>query len=147
MKIITRKVEKQPLTVTIEYPVLDETVKSLIKRVRQFDLCFVGKENDNDVRIELSNVYYIENVERKVFLYTKDSTYRLNEQMTDILTNTETTELVRISRTCILNIMHLREIRQIKNSHLEATLDNGEKIIVSRKYLKNLKDAFRGNKA
>ena len=53
------------------------------------------------------------------------------------------TDLVRISRTCFMNVSHLKEIMQIKNSHLEAVLDNGEKLIVSRKYLKDIKKIFR----
>ena len=53
------------------------------------------------------------------------------------------TDLVRISRTCFMNVSHLKEIMQIKNSHLEALLDNDEKLIVSRKYLKDIKKIFR----
>ena len=53
------------------------------------------------------------------------------------------TDLVRISRTCIMNTDHLKEIRQVKNSHLEAVLDNDEMLIVSRKYLKDIKKAFQ----
>ena len=44
------------------------------------------------------------------------------------------TELVRVSRTCIMNTEHLKEMKQIKNSHLEAIMDNDEKIIIKEKY-------------
>ena len=53
------------------------------------------------------------------------------------------TGLVRISRTCIMNTDYLREIRQIRNSHLEAVMDNDEKLIVSRKYLPEIKKIFK----
>lgn len=39
-----------------------------------------------------------------------------------------------------------QEIRQIKNSHLEAVLDNEEKIIVSRKYLPDIKKLFTSSR-
>ena len=52
-------------------------------------------------------------------------------------------DLVRVSRTCIINTDHLQEIGQLKNSRLEATMDNNEKIIVSRKYLWEIKNVFR----
>lgn len=42
-----------------------------------------------------------------------------------------------------MNVSHLTEIKQLKNSHLEATLDNGEKLIVSRKYLRDIKRRFK----
>ena len=41
-----------------------------------------------------------------------------------------------------MNTSHLTGIRQLKNSHLEAMLDNGEKLIVSRKYLRDIKQRF-----
>jgi len=42
-----------------------------------------------------------------------------------------------------MNSDHLKEIRQIRNSHLEAVMDNDEKLIVSRKYLPDIKKIFK----
>ena len=93
--------------------------------------------------IDISDIYYIENVERKIFLYSRKDVFRYDGSMSDIDSSIAETDLVRISRTCFMNVSHLKEIMQIKNSHLEALLDNGEKLIVSRKYLKDIKKIFR----
>ena len=142
MQIVTRQVEDKPLTVTIEYPEYTESVKGLIKRIRSLDLSFSALSDDRQIRIALSDVYYLENVDRKVFLYTHGDVYRLDASMTEIDRITEDSDLVRISRTCVMNTAHLTEIRQLKNSHLEAMLDNGERLIVSRKYLRDIKRRF-----
>ena len=142
MQIVTRQVEDKPLTVTIEYPEYTESVKGLIKRIRSLDLSFSAFSDDRQIRIALSDVYYLENVDRKVFLYTHGDVYRLDTSMTEIDRITEDSDLVRISRTCVMNTAHLTEIRQLKNSHLEAMLDNGERLIVSRKYLRDIKRRF-----
>ena len=107
------------------------------------DLSFVGRSDDRSVSIGISDIYYIENVERKLFLYTKDEVFRLDGTMPDIESGIIDTGIVRISRTCIMNTDKLREIKQIRNSHLEAVLDNDEKLIVSRKYLPDIKKVFR----
>ena len=70
MQIVTRQVEDKPLTVTIEYPEYTESVKGLIKRIRSLDLSFSAFLDDRQIRIALSDVYYLENVDRKVFLFT-----------------------------------------------------------------------------
>ncbi len=88
-------------------------------------------------------MYYIENVDRKLFIYTIKDVYRLEASMQEIEKMTADTDLVRISRTCIINTDHLKEIKQVKNSRLEAVLDNGEMLIVSRKYLQDIKKVFR----
>ena len=142
MQIVTRQVEDKPLTVTIEYPEYTESVKGLIKRIRSLDLSFSAFSDDRQIRIALSDVYYLENVDRKVFLYTHGDVYRLDASMTEIDKITEDSDLVRISRTCVMNTAHLTEIRQLKNSHPEAMLDNGERLIVSRKYLRDIKRRF-----
>lgn len=142
MQIVTRQVEGKPLTVTIEYPEYTEPVKGLIKKIRSLDVSFSAFSDDRQMRIALPDVYYLENVDRKVFLYTRDDVFRLDASMTELEGIAEDTELVRISRTCVMNTSHLTDIRQLKNSHLEATLDNGERLIVSRKYLRDIKRRF-----
>ena len=142
MEIITRQVDNKPLTVTIEYPEYTGSVKGLIRKIESLDVSFSVTAEDRQMRIARSDVYYLEIVDRKAFLYTEKDVFRLDASMQEILNLTVDSDLVRISRTCIMNTSHLTEIRQLKNSHLEATLDNGEKLIVSRKYLRDIKRRF-----
>ena len=143
MRVEQRQVKDQPLTVIIEYPEYENSVDNLIRKIKNMNISFTGRSDGKTVSIDISAIYYIENVERKIFLYSKKDIYRYDGSMTDIDSAIVDTDLVRISRTCFMNASHLREIMQIKNSHLEAVLDNGEKLIVSRKYLKDIKKIFR----
>lgn len=143
MRVEQRQVKDQPLTVIVEYPEYDRTVDSLIKKIKNMSISFTGKSDGKTVSIDMSSVYYIENVERKIFIYTGNEVYRYDGSMSDIDDAIVDTDIVRISRTCFMNAGHLKEIMQIKNSHLEAVLDNDEKLIVSRKYLKDIKRIFR----
>ena len=143
MRVEKRQVKDQPLTVIIEYPEYDSSVDSLVRKIENMSISFTGKTEGKTVSIDLSDIYYIENVERKIFLYTKSDVYRYDGSMSDIETSMDGTDLARISRTCFMNVSHLKEIMQIRNSHLEAVLDNDEKLIVSRKYLQEIKKIFR----
>ena len=143
MRIEKRQVEGQPLTVIIEYPEWNESVDSLVRKIGRMDLSLVGKTDDGSVNVSISDIYYIENVERKLFLYTKDEVFRFDGTMADIESRIYETGLVRISRTCIMNTEYLTQIRQIRNSHLEAVMENGEILIVSRKYLPDIKRIFK----
>ena len=142
MRIIKRQVEEQPLTVIIEYPKWESAVERLVQKIESINVRFQGRLEDKAVSIDASDVYYLENVERKVFLYAKEQVYRYDGNMAELEGKLAGTEFVRISRTCIMNAEHLRELKQIKNSHLEAVLDNGEKLIVFRKYLQDVKKLF-----
>lgn len=113
---------------------MDKAVERVIQKVKHIDIYFVGKMDDKSTKIDISDVYYFENVERKLFLYTKKEVFRFDGTMADIEEMIEDTELVRVSRTCIMNTEHLKEMKQIKNSHLEAIMDNDEKIIIKENY-------------
>lgn len=143
MQIITRQVKDRPLTVTIEYPEYNDFVAGLIRKIETTDIRFSAGVDGKQLKIGISDVYYIENVDRKLFIYTIKDVYRLEASMQEIEKMTADTDLVRISRTCIINTDHLKEIKQVKNSRLEAVLDNGEMLIVSRKYLQDIKKVFR----
>ena len=142
MQIITRQTEGKPLTVTIEYPEFTEPVKRLIKRIESLDVSFCAFADDNKIHIAMADVYYLESVDRKLFLYTKSDVYRLDASVAETERLTADSGFARISRTCIMNTAHLSGIRQLKNSRLEAELDNGEHLIVSRKYLQDIKKCF-----
>ena len=124
MQIIKRQVKDKPLTVIIEYPEYNSTVAGLVRKINSFEIQFSARDDERQMKIGLMDVYYIENVERKLFIYTDKDVYRLDSSMSEIEEMTSGTDLVRISRTCIMNMDHLKEIRQVKNSHLEAVLDN-----------------------
>ena len=88
MEIIKRQVKDKPLTVTIEYPEYTESVKGLIKGIESLDISFSVTSEDGQMRIARSDVYYLEIVDRKVFLYTEKDIYRLNASLQEILNAT-----------------------------------------------------------
>ena len=49
------------------------------------------------------------------------------------------TKLFRCSKSMILNIAKIRSVSPSVNSRLEASLINGEKVIISRQYVGTLK--------
>ena len=136
MRVEKRQVKDQPLTVIVEYPEYDPGVDRLVEKIKHINLSFTGRTEAGIVSVDIAIDLADDN-------YTDSEVYRYDGSMPDIESALTDTVLVRISRTCIMNTEHLSEIRQIKNSHLEALLDNDEKLIVSRKYLKDIKQIFR----
>ena len=60
MKIVPRQVEKQPLTIIIEYPEYNEFVARVVKKINSIDMDFSASIEDRQVRIPLSEIYYFE---------------------------------------------------------------------------------------
>lgn len=96
---------------------------------------------DEQEKIACSTIFYLEYLERKVFIYTKKNIfetksplYKLEHDLPD--------NFIRISKIIIINIHFLNKFSVKPNGNLEALLSNGEKVIVSRKYVSSLKDVL-----
>ena len=134
MEIKTRQINDKPLTIIVEYPILDRKTKRLIQKIEALDFVVSGNSND---------IYYIEAVERKTFLYAKDEVYMTDKKLYEFEEMFRETGIIRISKSCLMNIDMLDSIKQLMNSQLEATLVNGEKLIVARTFLKSIKNILK----
>ena len=143
MEIKTRQIDDKPLTIIIEYPVLDTKTKKLIKKIESLDFIISGNSNGNVFQVHISDIYYVESVERKTFIYTKDEVYMTDKKLYELEEILREAGIIRISKSCLMNVDMLYSIRQLMNSQLEATLLNGEKLIVARTYLKTIKNILK----
>ena len=143
MEIKTRQIDGKPLTIIIEYPILDTKTKRLIKKIEGLDFMVSGNSKGKVFQVHISDIYYMESVERKTFLYTKDEIYMTDKKLYELEEMLRDAGIIRISKSCLMNMDMLYSIRQLMNSQLEATLLNGEKLIVARTYLKNIKNILK----
>lgn len=143
MEIKTRQIDDKPLTIIIEYPILDTKTKRLIKKIEALDFMVSGNSKGKVFQVHISDIYYMESVERKTFLYTKDEIYMTDKKLYELEEMLRDAGIIRISKSCLMNMNMLYSIRQLMNSQLEATLLNGEKLIVARTYLKNIKNILK----
>ena len=88
--------------------------------------------------VQTSSIYYIESVDKRTYVYTKDecheTRYRLYE-LEEILG----INFLRCSKAMIINIKKIRSVRAEVNARLSAEMLNGERLIISRGYVKDLK--------
>jgi Response regulator of the LytR/AlgR family len=94
--------------------------------------------DNTTVMIKAGSIYYIESVDKRTYVYTKDgcfeTKYRLYE-LEDILG----VNFLRCSKAMIVNIRKIRSVKAEMNARLNAELLNGERLIISRGYVKELK--------
>lgn len=134
--------ESQPEVIII-YPRMDDEIKNLIKKIESIDAAFPVKNGEEQILLNINDIYYIETLERKTFVYTGDSVYRTGKKYSTLCDELQKYDFVPVSRCCILNINVLESIKTIHNSRLEGTLRNGEKINISRTYMKGIKEVFK----
>lgn len=131
---------KNDIEVIIEYPEMSETVNRIEHAIKSVDNPVRCLDDDGNICcVRVSDIFYIESVEKRIFIYTKDKVYRAELQLYQYAEKLYSFGFEQISKTCILNINMLASVKPIFNSKMEALLENGEKVIISRNYISAIK--------
>lgn len=132
------------IEVLIRYAKINKRVKRLITLIRSFDTRIKCKEENTERYVNVSDIFYIESVDKRTFIYLEKNVLRTDYRLYKLAENLADLGFVQISKSCILNINALESIKPLINSRMEATLKNGERLHITRKYLDNIKQALQG---
>lgn len=118
---------------TFEIQKILEFIKEPIKKIN------VNKDGETFL-LQPMEVFYIESVDNKTFVYTKDTVYDSLHPLNFYEINFSETGLVRIGKSSLVNLHHIRKLKSIVNSRIEIILETDERLIVSRHYSTVFKD-------
>lgn len=96
------------------------------------------KEGENII-CKTEQIYYIESIDKRTYIYTKndclETKYRLYE-LDEMLNH----NFFRSAKAMIINIRKIKSVKAEINGRMTAELLNGEKVIIARSYVKELKE-------
>lgn len=139
MKLILKENPSVELTVTVEYPRQSNQVARIIEKLKAEEKILFGSEKGRNFKVLVPDIYYIESVDKRTFIYTKEMVFRSEKRLYQLENELREYDFVKVSKNCLVNINELVHIKALANSRLEAELSNGEKIIVSRTYIPEIK--------
>lgn len=119
---------------------MNENILKLISELRMGQKKIAGIMNGNITMIDPANIYYFECVDNKVFLYCKQNVYETKLKLYEIEEEFRNTSFFRASKSIILNVSKIKCISPAYSGRFEALLFNGEKIIISRQFVPELKN-------
>ena len=99
----------------------------------------IGYINDTAHQLKLSDILYFEAVGDQVFAYTADEIYSVKKRLYELESVYRDRKFIRCSKSFLLNLMQIESFRPALDSRFFARMKNGEDIIVSRMYAKELK--------
>ena len=142
---ITKISREQPELLEIHCHTLIDEVKEIIAFVKSRNGQLTGTVDDTMYEIPVSDIYYIEAVENKLFIYTKSKVYETKQKLYELEEILKEKHFLKISKSMLLNLMKVSSIKPSLNSRFIAVLYSGEQVIISRKYVPELKKALKGD--
>ena len=118
-------------------PELISVLNSL--QFNQIEKLLIGYVEANMHRISPKDIFYVESVDKKIFLYGEQTVFSSKQKLYELEEELKLYDFLRISKTTIINLSKIKTIAPILSGKFEATLLNDEKIIISRQYASVLK--------
>lgn len=111
-------------------------IKGFIKKLNM-KLC--ASLDCKKIMITPEEIYYIESVDKRTFVYLKDKVLECSLRLYEIEERFKEFSFFRASKSTIVNIMYIKDINILLNRNLLVTLENKEKLIISRRNVKDFR--------
>lgn len=142
VNIIQSKIEENVIFNIYKVTPFFESIINGVKNNDGSSYLIVNDLSENkQIKVAYHNIFYIEYVNRKLFVYIKENMYELKIPLYK-LEKQLPNYFVRCSKSMIININEIKEFSSSLNGNVTAELLNNEKIIISRRYVKDIKEAF-----
>ncbi|MBQ1389986.1 MAG: LytTR family transcriptional regulator [Clostridia bacterium] len=143
---ITKIGKDQPEYIEIHCYRISDEVREIIAFVKSRQGQLTGTADERQYEIAVSDVFYIESVDNKTFIYTKNKVYETRQKLYELEEILKEKRFLRVSKSTLLNLMKVSAIKPALNSRFTAELFSGEQVIITRKYVPELKKALKGDK-
>jgi len=135
MKVSIRHVEKsQEEQVIIECMEVTGDVEDIRNYAQIKGAVLNGNIGERIYQIRIEDIFYFEAVEKRVFAYTENKVYDIKSRLYQLESDLADRLFCRCSKSVLINLMKLDHIAPALNGRFTATLQNGEKLMVSRQY-------------
>lgn len=124
------------LEVIVVCPEIDDKVDRIVSLLNSLDQQIIVKENGETVILSSSDLFYVDSVDKTTFVYTKDKVYECSMKLYEL---EDQYEFFRASKSCVINVRHIKSLKSEMSRRIRVTMDNDEQIIVSRQYADKLK--------
>lgn len=105
-----------------------------------------GRSEGEQRRLYLNEIYYVEVVERHCFAYLKSGVWEIDETLRSFLAQYQESGFLQIGKAAAVNMNHIEKIVPDLNMRMHLTLENGERLVLSRAFKKEFMEYLKQKK-
>ncbi len=140
MKIsINVEEEIKDIEVVISCSRLTPEIEKVLATLRMMERQLLVKKGEETYILDVSKVIYLESVDRRTFVYTRENVYESGFKLYELEQQLEECGFFRASKSCVAALRYIRSLKTDVNRKIKVTMENGEQIMVSRQYAEDRK--------
>ena len=146
MKIDIRKITEGEESIVIRYIEPNPFVERIVGILSGQGGRLWGKADGQNVSIDPDAILYLESVDDAVFAYTADRVLRMEGSLSSFMSEWADESFFRCSRSMVININRVVSLKSLSSNRIDATMEGGEHIIISRRYASEFRRILKGDR-
>lgn len=144
MKYTIEQITKGEDELILRYHTLNEEIEHIMNFMSSTNRKLVGSQDGTQIMIDTKQILYIESVDRKTFAYLENNVVRVEYTLTQLVRMLNSIRFFRCSKSMIINIEKVKMLDSLASNRIDATMCNGEHIIISRTYASEFRRRLKG---
>ena len=144
MKIDIKRISEGEDSLILRYKEVTPGIKRILDVVNGGSNRLIGRKDEERVVIDPPDVLYFESVDDKTFAYTEGDVLKVDSSLQGVLEILDDIRFFRCSKSMIINVNKVRVLKSLSSNRIDATLENGEHILISRTYASDFRKLLKG---
>ncbi len=146
MRIDIQKIAEGDEFIQIRYIESTPEIRKIIGILEKAQNVLWGKTDTETVSVKISDLLYLESVDDRLFAYTGDKTLRLDGSLSSFMTELDDGSFFRCSKSMVINVNRVKALKSLSSNRIDATMEGGEHIIISRRYASEFRRLLKGGR-
>ena len=144
MKYTIRQIAEGEDEVIVHYRSMTPEVERILHFLDGEQQRLMAWNDKTAVMLEPASILYIESVDGKTFAYTEKDVLRLDYTLNRLEQILNDIRFFRCSKSMILNIDKVESLKSLPSNRIDATMQGGEHIMISRTYASDFRKRLKG---
>lgn len=140
---VSRIPTEEPEVLEIRCHRISDDVQEIISFVKSRQGQLSAVKDGQSIEVPLIDIFYAESVDNRVFIYTAKESYEVRLKLYELEDMMKGRSFLRVQKSMLLNLMKVKSIKPALSGRYSAILKNGEEVVISRKYVANLKQTLK----
>ena len=147
MKLTMQQIAGGEEEIIIKYLEKTPEIERIVRLIKAEEKRLLGWQEKVQIVINPKDILYFESVDNKTYAYTRSEVYRVDYTLAELELIFTQSSFFRCSKSMILQMNHINSLRSLSGNRIDAEMENGEHVIISRVYAVAFRKKLKGEDA
>lgn len=144
MRFIVHQLRDGEDELILNYRELNREVEEVLAFMEKHERRLTGRLDGETVFFSPKDILYVEKVDDRTFAYTMEHVIQLDLSLAMVEIILDDDSFFRCSKSMIINVRRIDRLKSLPSNRIDATMQSGEHILISRTYASDFRKLLRG---